>query len=190
MSDEPPQDREPQEPRSDSAAAEDPARRLLSRTRAAAGPAAAPGSSGVGGRTGRRAVSRRRRDPGGWSGAGPDRRDPGRIGDALRELVGDREWNDTLAAAGVVGRWDEIVGSDLAAHCRPTRLDGDELTLVAESTAWATQIRLLSRQIVDRIAAEVRPGLVRSIRVHGPTAPDWRHGPRRVAGRGPRDTYG
>jgi predicted nucleic acid-binding Zn ribbon protein len=26
--------------------------------------------------------------------------------------------------------------------------------------------------------------------VHGPTAPTWGRGPRRVAGRGPRDTYG
>jgi len=31
---------------------------------------------------------------------------------------------------------------------------------------------------------------VQRLRVHGPTAPDWRHGPLRVTGRGPRDTYG
>jgi predicted nucleic acid-binding Zn ribbon protein len=49
---------------------------------------------------------------------------------------------------------------------------------------------LLSRTILERLSAEVGPGVVRRLHVHGPTAPDWRHGPLRVTGRGPRDTYG
>jgi predicted nucleic acid-binding Zn ribbon protein len=104
--------------------------------------------------------------------------------------VHDRDWERPVRAAGILARWDHIVGADLAAHCRPIRLDGGELTCVAESTAWATQIRLLSRQLLDRIAAELGPGVVTAIRVQGPTAPDWRHGPLRVRGQGPRDTYG
>jgi predicted nucleic acid-binding Zn ribbon protein len=157
----------------------DPASALLARARQ--GAAARP----------RPRPARRRSEQPELSGAGPDQRDPQRLGAAVRELVGDRSWSDTLAAASVVARWDEIVGADVAAHCRPSRLEGGELTVVAESTAWATQIRLLSRQLLDRIAAEAGRGVVRTIRVHGPTAPDWRHGPRRVSGgRGPRDTYG
>jgi len=125
-----------------------------------------------------------------WSGAGADVRDPARLGDSLSALVSDRKWEDTLRTAGIPARWTEIVGSDLAAHCRPERLEGDTLTCVAESTAWATQIRMLSATILARLAAEVGPGVVRRLHVHGPTAPDWRHGPLRVTGRGPRDTYG
>ena len=125
-----------------------------------------------------------------WSGAGADARDPAKLGDSLSALVSDRKWDDTLRTAGIPARWPEIVGSDLAAHCRPERLEGDTLTCVAESTAWATQIRMLSATILGRLAAEVGPGVVRRLHVHGPTAPDWRHGPLRVTGRGPRDTYG
>lgn len=97
-----------------------------------------------------------------------------------------------MSVATVMGRWDALVGPEVAAHCRPERLDDDGvLTLVAESTAWATQLRLLSRSLLSRLAAEVGPDVVRSVRVKGPSAPDWRHGPRRVTGgRGPRDTYG
>ena len=61
---------------------------------------------------------------------------------------------------------------------------------MAQAVDSATQIRLLSSTILDRLAAEVGPGVVRRLRVHGPTAPNWRHGRLRVAGRGPRDTYG
>lgn len=89
-----------------------------------------------------------------------------------------------------MGRWDSLVGAELAAHCRPESLEDGVLTLVAESTAWATQVRLLGRQVVERVNHELGAGVVRSVRVHGPTAPNWRKGPRRVLGRGPRDTYG
>jgi predicted nucleic acid-binding Zn ribbon protein len=125
-----------------------------------------------------------------WSGAGPDGRDPASLGDAVDELVRARDWTRTLTAAGLLPRWEQIVGVDIAAHCRPEKLVAGELTCVAESTAWATQLRLMSRQVLARIAAEVGPDVVGRLQVRGPTAPDWRHGPLRVTGRGPRDTYG
>ena len=125
-----------------------------------------------------------------WSGPGADVRDPALLGASLDDLVRERRWEATVRSAGLSARWDQIVGAEIAAHCRPERLVDGELTCVAESTAWATQIRLLNRQILDRIAASLGSGVVRSLRVHGPSAPDWRHGPLRVRGRGPRDTYG
>lgn len=127
---------------------------------------------------------------GGYSTPGPDPRDPQVAGTLVERLVADRGWQDTAAAATVVARWAELVGPEVAGHCRPTALSGGELTLVAESTAWATQLRLLAGQLLARIAAEVGPGVVATIRVHGPTAPSWAKGPRRIRGRGPRDTYG
>lgn len=108
----------------------------------------------------------------------------------MRRLMADRGWERTASAAAVVGRWDQLVGADIAAHARPTSLVDGQLVLVAESTVWATQLRLLSGQLLARIAGEVGAGVVTRIRVHGPTAPSWQRGPRRVAGRGPRDTYG
>ena len=125
-----------------------------------------------------------------WSGARPDSRDPALLSDTVNELVNDRKWSRTITAAGLLPRWEQIVGVDIAAHCRPERVEGTELTCVAESTAWATQLRLMSAQVLARIAAEVGPDIVSRLKVRGPTAPDWRHGPLRVTGRGPRDTYG
>ena len=125
-----------------------------------------------------------------WSGAGPDSRDPALIGSAVDDLVRDRQWEKTLRSAGILSRWDRIVGPEIAAHCRPVRLEAGRLSCVAESTAWATQIRMLSSSLLERIVTELGPGVVTSMTVVGPTAPDWRHGPLRVTGRGPRDTYG
>jgi predicted nucleic acid-binding Zn ribbon protein len=65
-----------------------------------------------------------------------------------------------------------------------------QLTLQAESTAWATQLRLLAPKLLSILATEVGAGVVTKLSVHGPAAPSWKKGPRTVRGRGPRDTYG
>jgi len=124
------------------------------------------------------------------SGSGPDARDPVRFGELISRLVAERGWQETTSAAGVLANWELLVGPELAAHCAPASLVDGHLVLVAESSAWATQLRLLTRTLISRLAEQVGPDVVRSIVVRGPAQPDWRKGPRRVQGRGPRDTYG
>jgi len=138
------------------------------------------------GGTGGGSGPRRRR----WSGAGADPRDPQPFGRLISRMVADRGWERATAEATVLGAWDRVVGSEIAAHCRPVGLREGVLTLQAESTAWATQLRLLAPRILGRISAELGPEVVRQLRVHGPAAPSWKKGPRSAPGRGPRDTYG
>jgi predicted nucleic acid-binding Zn ribbon protein len=134
-----------------------------------------------------RPVSRRLR---GYSGPGPDPRDPQPFGAVLAKLVKSRGWQRPAAEATVFGDWPKVVGAEIAAHCRPTKLEGGELTIEAESTAWATQLRLLAARLLAGIAAQVGHNVVTKLHIHGPTAPSWNRGARRVRGRGPRDTYG
>lgn len=118
-------------------------------------------------------------------------RDPQTIGDQVERLVGDRGWQVDVAAGSVMGRWPEIVGREVAEHCQPVTFEAGVLSVRADSTAWATQIRLLSSSLLGRISESVGPDVVHEIRVHGPSAPSWSRGPRRTSdGRGPRDTYG
>lgn len=125
------------------------------------------------------------------SGAAPDDRDPQQLDTTISRLLAERGWETTAAVHGVVGRWDQIVGGDVAAHCRPERFADGVLTVTADSTAWATQVRLLAPQLVRRLNEELGHGTVTKVTVLGPGAPTWRKGPRRITGeRGPRDTYG
>jgi predicted nucleic acid-binding Zn ribbon protein len=125
-----------------------------------------------------------------WSGAGPDARDPQPLGSVLAKLVAERGWQRPAAEARLFGEWDRVVGGDVAGHCRPSKLERGELTIEAESTAWATQLRLLARSLLKQIAAEVGNNVVTKLHIHGPAAPSWSRGPRRVRGPGPGDTYG
>ena len=142
---------------------------------------------GAGARAGGSGRARRLR---GYSGPGPDPRDPQPFGAILDRLVQARGWQRPAAEARVFGAWPKVVGEDVAAHCRPVKLEGGELVIEAESTAWATQLRLLASSLLVRIAGEVGHGVVRRLNIHGPVAPTWARGQRRVRGRGPRDTYG
>jgi predicted nucleic acid-binding Zn ribbon protein len=125
-------------------------------------------------------VPRRRTPPG----------DPVRFGEAVQRLVDERGWQETTTAAGVLANWAAVVGPEIADHCQPVSLLDGELVVVAESTAWATQLRLLSRTLLARVREHAGDGIAARVVIRGPAQPDWRKGPRRVQGRGPRDTYG
>jgi len=162
------------------------ARAALEAARAAQRNASGPG--GIQNKSGTaRAAPRRRR---GWSGARPDDRDPQPLGRLASRLVADRGWVDRVSAGVVFARWAALVGAEVAEHAEPVSLKDGELIVRASSTAWATQLRLLQRQLIARITAGVGPGVVTRLRVQGPASPSWVHGPRHVRGRGPRDTYG
>jgi predicted nucleic acid-binding Zn ribbon protein len=123
-------------------------------------------------------------------GADRDPGDPQLLGETLSRLLVERGWDVPVAVAGVIERWAEIAGADLAEHCRPEKFEAGVLQLIAESTAWATQVRLLLPPLHRRLDDVVGHGVVTRIEVRGPTGPDWRRGALRVRGPGPRDTYG
>ena len=122
------------------------------------------------------------------------RDDPDRLSAAIEGLIDARGWQEATVSGSVSGRWAQIVGADLAAHTRPDGLADGELTVTADSTAWATQVRLLAAQLVRRLNADLGEGAVRRVKVRGPASaagPARKPGAWRVrGGRGPRDTYG
>jgi predicted nucleic acid-binding Zn ribbon protein len=130
-------------------------------------------------------TSRRR-----WSGPGPDSRDPQLFGAATRDVARSRGWSGRVAEGSVFGRWSAVVGEQISAHATPASLNDGVLTISAESTAWATQLRMVQAQLLAKIAAAVGDGVVSSLRIVGPAGPSWRKGRYHIAGRGPRDTYG
>jgi predicted nucleic acid-binding Zn ribbon protein len=125
------------------------------------------------------------------SSARPDDRDPQRLTTTLGRLMRDQGWEVDVAVHSVMARWPAIVGPEMAEHCKPESYQDTELTVRTDSTAWATQLKMLAPDLVRRLNAELGDGTVTRVNVQGPHAPSWRKGPRTIrGGRGPRDTYG
>ena len=74
-------------------------------------------------------------------------------------------WAERLGAAQVAAAWVDIVGEELTAHCEPVRLSGRILTVRAASPVWATQLRYLTSQLIERTDAVLGPGSVRDVNV-------------------------
>jgi predicted nucleic acid-binding Zn ribbon protein len=127
------------------------------------------------------------------SGARADGRDPLPLGAAINRLITERGWEAPAAVGGVMGRWPQLVGDDVALHCEPRSYDEQErvLTVRCDSTAWATQLRLLAPTLVARLNADLGHGTVKLIKVRGPEGPRPSYGRLRAPGsRGYGDTFG
>lgn len=135
----------------------------------------------------RAGAGRRRGRPGRKDG----KADPMLLGEALENVIADRGWGNEVNVHLLLGRWSELVGPTVAEHSHPEAFSKGVVLVRTDSTAWASQLRLMAPQILARLCDAVGDGVVRRVEVKGPDAPSWSHGPRTVrGGRGPRDTYG
>lgn len=116
--------------------------------------------------------SRRRRIPKNptMTGSGPDARDPRPLGASVDAWATEHGYDADLAVGGLLGRWVEIVGEQVAGHVTVERYDAETRTVLlrAESQEWAVQLRYLIATIQRRIDAEIGPGLVTRIELRGP----------------------
>jgi predicted nucleic acid-binding Zn ribbon protein len=136
-------------------------------------------------------ISIRRQEPPAARDRAASGADPQPLGAAIRKLLAERGWEQQAAVSSALGRWEQIVGPEIAAHATPGELTDGELVVVTDSTAWATQLRLLAATLVRKLNAELGDNTVRRVKVRGPTGPPGQPGGLRVrGGRGPRDTYG
>lgn len=124
------------------------------------------------------------------SSAHPDDRDPQTLDSALGRFVTEQGWQTELRVHGVFTRWPAIVGREVAEHVTPESYAEGRLVVRTDSTAWATQMKLLAATVVRRLNEELGDGTIDVIDILGPQAPKWTSGRFRVKGRGPRDTYG
>jgi predicted nucleic acid-binding Zn ribbon protein len=117
-------------------------------------------------------------------------RDPRGIEDILDGLTSRLGWNSSLAKAELLASWSDIAGSETALHSEPMGIEDGVLTVRCDSTAWATQLRMMRGQITTSIAKQFPDAGIESVKFDGPNAPSWKRGTRSIPGRGPRDTYG
>jgi len=117
-------------------------------------------------------------------------RDPGSMAEALGVLEHAMGWELPLAQAELLDSWADVVGDDLAHHASPTGAADGVLEVSCDSSAWATQLRLMKTTLLDSLRERFPQAGITELTIKGPGAPSWKHGARSVPGRGPRDTYG
>ena len=51
------------------------------------------------------------------------------------------------------GRWRQVVGDGIAAHAEPVKMDAGKLLVQVDEPGWATQLRYLEADLVERLRA-------------------------------------
>jgi predicted nucleic acid-binding Zn ribbon protein len=116
--------------------------------------------------------------------------DPELISDVLNNLISDRDWDSGLAEGNLFVNWKKIVGDEISQHAQPISILDNVLTIQSTSTAWATQLQLISNDLLVTIQKDATGVLVERLVIIGPQTPTWKKGVRTIRNaRGPRDTY-
>ncbi|MGW0662444.1 DUF721 domain-containing protein [Streptodolium elevatio] len=102
------------------------------------------------------------------SGSGPDDRDPQPLRRVMGRMIAERGWQTPAAVHGVMGRWTDIVGPGIAAHCAPEKFEDGRLVVRTDSDNYATHVRWLAPKLLARINQELGDGTVTYIEVRGP----------------------
>jgi predicted nucleic acid-binding Zn ribbon protein len=84
--------------------------------------------------------------------------DPVRLSESLAALSGRLGVGSAHAVAAVFGHWEAIVGPAIAMHVHPLKIEGDTLFVATDHPAWATQLRYLAPQILERVSQACKEG--------------------------------
>ena len=91
--------------------------------------------------------------------------EPVSIGDAAA-LVGDElGLAEPRSFTRLVDAWNDVVGDAVAQHSRPRGVRNGVLDIAVDAPAWATQLRYLEADLVDRASRLVGPGVVTAVRI-------------------------
>jgi len=91
--------------------------------------------------------------------------DPKPLGELLSSLVSGRGWEERMRVGRLRDEWASVVGPDVAARSMPVALNAGVLSIRADGAAWATELTLLARSIVDKVDSYLGGGVVREVRV-------------------------
>jgi len=93
------------------------------------------------------------------------RREPRRIAAAVRSVAGQAAPPTTLAQ--VQSCWEDVAGAAVVAAARPLSEHDGVLTIACESSSWAHELELLSRDLLARLNEAVQEpstGRLRALR--------------------------
>ncbi len=88
---------------------------------------------------------------------GGEARDPQPLGPSLDRVAKSLGVPRASVLTTVFQRWEELVGADLAAHCRPISLSRGTLAVVTDHPGWATQLRFLEGEILRNLLVNGTP---------------------------------
>ncbi len=78
---------------------------------------------------------------------------PEPLGSLVARVLEDIGAGDSARVMRIAECWEEAVGPEIAAHCRPTALRGGVLEATVDSSVWCQQLQLRGPEIIEALRA-------------------------------------
>jgi predicted nucleic acid-binding Zn ribbon protein len=88
---------------------------------------------------------------------------PRPVGDSLAGLAKRLGAPPPALLTTVFAKWEDLVGPAIAAHARPLSVTRRVLLIGADHPGWATQLRFLSAELLQRLEATAGPGQIERV---------------------------
>jgi len=73
---------------------------------------------------------------------------PTAVADLIGRVLGDLGLDGVAKAHQIGAQWEDVVGVQVAAHCRPLGLRGDVLEVEVDSPVWSQQLQLRKPELL------------------------------------------
>jgi predicted nucleic acid-binding Zn ribbon protein len=91
--------------------------------------------------------------------------DPNGIREVLLEFAARIGLEHPGETARLFSAWEEIVGDAVARRCEAVSLKGGVLTVAANTTAWAAELKYLAPEMIRRVNSDLGREVVTEVRV-------------------------
>jgi predicted nucleic acid-binding Zn ribbon protein len=100
-----------------------------------------------------------------WKPLRRDRPGPRPVGESVERVASRLGAPPVAALKTVFGDWRDAVGDAVADHAEPLSLTDGVLVVAVDQPGWATQLKLLAPELIERINDRAGDGTVQSLEV-------------------------
>ncbi|MGB0620988.1 MAG: DUF721 domain-containing protein [Myxococcota bacterium] len=86
------------------------------------------------------------------------------VGDLVGKVLGELGLDGVALAHQIGSEWPEIVGEQVAAHCRPLGLRAGVLEVEVDSPVWSQQLQLRKTEILENLRGRYERQAPREVR--------------------------
>ena len=76
---------------------------------------------------------------------------PTAVGDLIGRVLGELGLEGVARSHQIGAKWEQVVGAQVAAHCRPLGLRGDVLEIEVDSPVWSQQLQLRKPEMLSTL---------------------------------------
>ncbi len=92
--------------------------------------------------------------------------DPHLLGNVLKKYIHSKPLGDNLLKIEILSQWEKICPPIIAKHSKPTSLNGKNLSLAVNSSAWLNELTFFKKDLITALNQKAGKEVIKEIRFY------------------------